>query len=277
MVSRRVQALLDQLRAQGIQDEQVLNALAAVPREKFVDEAFEQKAWDNIALPIGQGQTISQPYMVARMTELLELTPQSRVLEIGTGSGYQTAILAHLVQHVCSVERIKGLQWQARRRLKNLDLHNVSTRHGDGWQGWQARAPFDAIIVTAAPPEIPTALMTQLDEGGILVLPVGEEHQYLKRVRRRGGEFIIATADGRVVYAGNALRGYGNLIIIKHNDDYLSAYAHNDTMLVREQQEVKAGQKIATMGSTGTSSTRLHFEIRYKGKSVNPLRYLPQR
>lgn len=120
MVSRRVQALLDQLRAQGIQDEQVLNALAAVPREKFVDEAFEQKAWDNIALPIGQGQTISQPYMVARMTELLELTPQSRVLEIGTGSGYQTAILAHLVQHVCSVERIKGLQWQARRRLKTL-------------------------------------------------------------------------------------------------------------------------------------------------------------
>ena len=162
MVSRRVQALLDQLRAQGIQDEQVLNALAAVPREKFVDEAFEQKAWDNIALPIGQGQTISQPYMV---------------------------------QHVCSVERIKGLQWQARRRLKNLDLHNVSTRHGDGWQGWQARAPFDAIIVTAAPPEIPTALMTQLDEGGILVLPVGEEHQYLKRVRRRGGEFIIDTVE----------------------------------------------------------------------------------
>ena len=91
------------------------------------------------------------------------------------------------------------------------------------------------------------------------------------------GQAIVATADGRVVYAGNALRGYGNLIIIKHNDDYLSAYAHNDTMLVREQQEVKAGQKIATMGSTGTSSTRLHFEIRYKGKSVNPLQYLPQR
>ena len=91
------------------------------------------------------------------------------------------------------------------------------------------------------------------------------------------GQSVVATADGRVVYAGNALRGYGNLIIIKHNDDYLSAYAHNDTMLVREQQEVKAGQKIATMGSTGTSSVRLHFEIRYKGKSVNPLRYLPQR
>ena len=133
------------------------------------------------------------------MTELLELTPQSRVLEIGTGSGYQTAILAHLVHHVCSVERIKGLQWQARRRLKQLDLHNVSTRHGDGWQGWQARAPFDAIIVTAAPPEIPTALMTQLDEGGILVLPVGEEHQYLKRVRRRGRRIYYRYRGGRAL------------------------------------------------------------------------------
>lgn len=103
--------------------------------------------------------------------------------------------LAHLVHHVCSVERIKGLQWQARRRLKQLDLHNVSTRHGDGWQGWQARAPFDAIIVTAAPPEIPAALLSQLDEGGILVLPVGDEQQLLKRVRRRGGEFIIDTVE----------------------------------------------------------------------------------
>ncbi|WP_186825291.1 protein-L-isoaspartate O-methyltransferase, partial [Klebsiella pneumoniae] len=116
------------LRTQGIIDERVLNAIALVPREKFVDEAFEHKAWENTALPIGQGQTISQPYMVARMTELLTLTPESRVLEIGTGSGYQTAILAHLVHHVCSVERIKSLQWHARRRLKQLDLHNVSTR-----------------------------------------------------------------------------------------------------------------------------------------------------
>lgn len=195
MVSNRVQTLLNQLRMQGIQDEHVLDALAKVPREKFVDEAFEHKAWDNVALPIGSGQTISQPYMVARMTELLELTPDSRVLEIGTGSGYQTAILAHLVHHVCSVERIKGLQWHARRRLKQLDLHNVSTRHGDGWQGWKARAPFDAIIVTAAPPEIPAALLAQLDDGGILVLPVGDEHQLLKRVRRRGGEFIIDTVE----------------------------------------------------------------------------------
>ncbi|WP_105664575.1 protein-L-isoaspartate(D-aspartate) O-methyltransferase [Cronobacter dublinensis] len=195
MVNNRVQTLLNQLRAQGIKDEGVLEAISRVPREKFVDEAFEHKAWENVALPIGSGQTISQPYMVARMTELLTLTPASRVLEIGTGSGYQTAILAHLVHHVCSVERIKSLQWHARRRLKQLDLHNVSTRHGDGWQGWQARAPFDAIIVTAAPPEIPTALLSQLDEGGILVLPVGDEQQVLKRVRRRGSEFIIDTVE----------------------------------------------------------------------------------
>lgn len=194
-MSKRIQNLLAQLRAQGIKNEQVLDAIASVPREKFIDEALEHKAWENVALPIGSGQTISQPYMVARMTELLELTPDSRVLEIGTGSGYQTAILAHLVHHVCSVERIKGLQWQARRRLKQLDLHNISTRHGDGWQGWQARAPFDAIIVTAAPGEIPTALLSQLDEGGILVLPVGDEQQVLKRVRRRGGEYVIDAVE----------------------------------------------------------------------------------
>lgn len=195
MVSKRVQALLEQLRNQGIKDEKVLEAIAQVPREKFVDEAFEHKAWENTALPIGSGQTISQPYMVARMTELLELTPDCRVLEIGTGSGYQTAILAHLVHHVCSVERIKGLQWHARRRLKQLDLHNISTRHGDGWQGWHARSPFDAIIVTAAPPEIPSELLAQLDEGGILVLPVGEDRQFLKRIRRQNGEFVIDTVE----------------------------------------------------------------------------------
>ncbi|MGO4745467.1 protein-L-isoaspartate(D-aspartate) O-methyltransferase [Serratia quinivorans] len=195
MVNKRMQTLLTQLRQQGIQDERLLLAIEAVPRERFVDEALEHKAYENTALPIGSGQTISQPYMVARMTELLNLTPTSRVLEIGTGSGYQTAILAHLVQHVCSVERIKGLQWQAKRRLKQLDLHNVSTRHGDGWQGWASRGPFDAIIVTAAPPEIPPALMEQLDDGGILVLPVGEQAQILKRIQRQGSEFVIDTVE----------------------------------------------------------------------------------
>jgi len=191
----RIDALLALLRKQGIEDERLLQAIADVPRERFIDEAFEHKAWDNMALPIGSGQTISQPYMVARMTALLELTPQSRVLEIGTGSGYQTAILANLVEHVCSVERIKGLQWQAKRRLKQLDLHNVSTRHGDGWLGWPSRGPFDAIIVTAAPPEIPEALLAQLDEGGIMVLPVGEEQQVLQRIRRSGGECVVETIE----------------------------------------------------------------------------------
>jgi len=195
MVSGRIETLLAQLRQQGIDDERLLKAIEDVPRERFVDEAFEHKAWENTALPIGSGQTISQPYMVAKMTSLLALTPESRVLEIGTGSGYQTAILARLVEHVCSVERIKGLQWQAKRRLKQLDLHNLSTRHGEGWLGWPSRGPFDAIIVTAAPPEIPEALMSQLDEGGIMVLPVGEEQQVLQRIRRKGDEFIIDTVE----------------------------------------------------------------------------------
>ncbi|BAE73804.1 protein-L-isoaspartate O-methyltransferase [Sodalis glossinidius str. 'morsitans'] len=195
MVDVRTQTLLAQLRQQGIRDERLLQAMEAVPREHFIDEAFEHKAYDNTALPIGLGQTISQPYIVARMTELLALWPESRVLEIGTGSGYQTAILAHLVKHVCSVERIKKLQWQAKRRLKLLDLHNISTRHGDGWQGWLSRGPFDAIIVTAAPPEIPQALMAQLDEGGVMVLPVGDEQQHLTRVRRKGGEFVVDTVE----------------------------------------------------------------------------------
>ncbi|MEN5018760.1 protein-L-isoaspartate(D-aspartate) O-methyltransferase [Erwinia sp. Eh17-17] len=195
MVSGRIETLLAQLRQQGIDDERLLKAIEDVPRERFVDEAFEHKAWENTALPIGSGQAISQPYMVAKMTSLLALTPASRVLEIGTGSGYQTAILAHLVEHVYSVERIKGLQWQAKRRLKQLDLHNVSTRHGDGWLGWPSRGPFDAIIVTAAPPEIPEALMSQLSDGGIMVLPVGEEQQVLQRIRRKGDEFVIDNVE----------------------------------------------------------------------------------
>lgn len=195
MVNKRMQTMLTLLRQQGIQDERLLKAIETVPRERFVDEAFEHKAYENTALPIGSGQTISQPYMVARMTELLQLTPESRVLEIGTGTGYQTAILAHLVKHVFSVERIKGLQWQAKRRLKQLDLHNISTRHGDGWQGWAARGPFDAIIVTAAAPEVPTELMAQLDENGIMVLPVGEGAQMLQVVQRRNGEYFVQSIE----------------------------------------------------------------------------------
>lgn len=197
MVDRRVLLLIQQLMRQGIRDEAVLKAIAEVPRERFIDEAMSHKAYDNTALPIGLGQTISQPYMVARMTELLALQPNSRVLEIGTGSGYQTAVLAHLAPHVYSVERIKSLQWQAKRRLKQLDLHNVSTRHGDGWQGWASRGPFDAIIVTAAAPEIPPELLAQLAEGGRLVLPVGEaaQPQFLRRIQRRGDEYLVESIE----------------------------------------------------------------------------------
>lgn len=197
MVDNRVLALLQQVMRQGIQDERVLQAIASVPRENFIEEAMSHKAYDNTALPIGLGQTISQPYMVARMTELLALTPQSKVLEIGTGSGYQTAVLAQLVEQVFTVERIKSLQWQAKRRLKQLDLHNVAMRHGDGWQGWSARAPYDAIIVTAAAELIPAALLEQLNDGGRIVLPVGEQNgqQTLHYVQRHGEDFTIESIE----------------------------------------------------------------------------------
>nr|WP_226811250.1 protein-L-isoaspartate(D-aspartate) O-methyltransferase [Candidatus Steffania adelgidicola] len=191
MLDRRRKILLMQLRQQGIRDERLLKAIEAVPREYFIDEAFEHKAYANNALPIGRGQTISQPYTVARMTELLELRQESRVLEIGTGSGYQTAVLAHLVKHVFSIERIKKFQWQAKRRLHFLDLHNISTRHADGGEGWSAHGPFDAIIVTAAVPEIPPALIAQLDENGVMVLPIGREQQALTRLHRQNGEMIL--------------------------------------------------------------------------------------
>lgn len=150
----------------GIKDQRVLDAMHCLPRESFVSQAMMHQAYDNNALPIGQGQTISQPYIVARMTELLELQRASNVLEIGTGSGYQTAVLAQIVDHVYSVERIKSLQWEAKRRLKQLDIYNVSTKHGDGWLGWETKGPFDAIIVTAAAEVIPQALLSQLKDGG---------------------------------------------------------------------------------------------------------------
>ncbi|KMV28885.1 protein-L-isoaspartate(D-aspartate) O-methyltransferase [Photobacterium swingsii] len=182
--------LMTFLKQQGITNESVLAAIENVPRELFVDEAFSHKAYENNALPIGSGQTISQPYIVAKMTQLLALTPDSKVLEIGTGSGYQTAILAHLVNHVCSVERIKALQWQAKRRFKKLELHNISTKHGDGWQGWHNKGPFDAIIVTAAAETLPVELLTQLTNGGRLIIPVGEHQQILKQVTRQDDEFV---------------------------------------------------------------------------------------
>lgn len=181
--------LTEFLRANGIEDYDVLHAMGKVPREHFVSQAMKHQAYDNNALPIGYGQTISQPYTVARMTQLLQLKPESRVLEIGTGSGYQTAVLANLVEHVFSVERIKSLQWQAKRRLKQLDIYNVSTKHADGWLGWPAKGPFDAIIVTAAAAAIPKALLTQLADNGRLVIPIGVDEQQLVTVIRRGDQF----------------------------------------------------------------------------------------
>lgn len=183
------QRLLNQLIAKGISDYRVLSAMAATPRDYFVDEAMAHQAWDNTALPIGHGQTISQPYMVARMTELIMEHNPAHVLEIGTGSGYQTAVLARLVERVYTVERIKSLQYQARRRLRNLDLHNISTKHGNGWEGWASKKPFDAILVTAAANEVPRPLLDQLAEGGRMVIPVGDASQSLILIERSGACF----------------------------------------------------------------------------------------
>ena len=183
------------LHESGIESEKVLQVLAKTPRELFLDAALGHKAYENTALPIGQGQTISQPYIVARMTELLLEHSPSKVLEIGTGSGYQAAILAQLVPELCTVERIKSLQIQARQRLKKIDLHNISFKYGDGWKGWPNKGPFDAIMVTAAASSIPEALLTQLVDGGVLIIPVGEESQQLMKVVRKGETFTSEVVE----------------------------------------------------------------------------------
>lgn len=195
MANPHADRLIDFLVASGIQDQQVLDAIFRLPREQFVSQAMMHQAYDNNALPIGQGQTISQPYIVAKMTEMLGLKRDSKVLEIGTGSGYQTAVLAQLVEHVFSIERIKALQWEAKRRLKQLDIYNVSTKHGDGWQGWSSKAPFDAIIVTAAAESVPAALLSQLAEGGVMVIPVGLEQQQLLKITRNQQQYLTQVIE----------------------------------------------------------------------------------
>ena len=183
--------LVQRLAEQGIRSEAVLNRIRNVPRHLFVDEALASRAYEDTALPIGLGQTISQPYVVARMTEaLVEGFEGETVLEIGTGCGYQTAVLAPLVRKIYTVERLPELLRRARRLLRELDLYNIQFRPGDGWEGWRKYAPYDGIIVTAAAPETPGKLLQQLAVGGRMVIPVGPSGcQDLLLVTRRPDHF----------------------------------------------------------------------------------------
>jgi protein-L-isoaspartate(D-aspartate) O-methyltransferase len=186
MTSQRTrERLIQRLADQGVNNTQVLDVIRTTPRHLFLDEAMAHRAYEDVALPIGFQQTLSQPYVVARMTELLLAGgPLARVLEIGTGSGYQTAILAQLVDEVFSVERIKALQQKARQRLRQLKLRNIQLHHADGGMGWAEYGPFDGIVVTAAPERIPEELLLQLAVGGRMVVPVGGDVQHLQIVTR---------------------------------------------------------------------------------------------
>ncbi|HZI66830.1 MAG TPA: protein-L-isoaspartate(D-aspartate) O-methyltransferase [Thermoanaerobaculia bacterium] len=187
---RRSRMVETQIVARGVRDPRVLAAMRKVPRHRFVDDAQRAEAYEDHPLPIPGNQTISQPYIVALMTELLELAPSSRVLEIGTGSGYQSAVLAELADHVYTIEIVPELARLAESRMKELGYGNVTVREGDGYRGWPEHAPFDGIIVTAAPERIPQPLLDQLAPGGVMVIPVGGFFQELKVFRK--------SADGRI-------------------------------------------------------------------------------
>ena len=198
MTSQRTrERMVSRLIEQGISNPNVLEAMRKIPRHIFMDEALASRAYEDTALPIGSNQTISQPYIVARMTELLLGTgPLAKVLEIGTGCGYQTAILAQVVGHVYSVERILRLQKKAQADLWDLKLKNISLMYGDGILGWPDYAPFDGIIVTAAPPSVPEPLLLQLNIGGVMVIPVGANgKQVLQRITRTEDHFKIEKFD----------------------------------------------------------------------------------
>jgi protein-L-isoaspartate(D-aspartate) O-methyltransferase len=186
-----------QIAARGIRDPRVLQVMREIPRHLFVDEGMWDQAYQDHPLPIGEKQTISQPYMVALMTEAAAPTPNDKVLEIGTGSGYQTAILASLCKWVYSVERIRSLAMKARKVLDQLHLYNVSIKVGDGSEGWEEYAPYNAIIVTAGAPEVPKPLKEQLADGGRLIIPVGDRFsQVLYKIVRRGNEFLQEDLGG---------------------------------------------------------------------------------
>ena len=192
MTSQRTrERLIQRLMDQGITRFEVLEAIRTVPRHLFVDEALAHRSYEDTALPIGYGQTLSQPYVVAKMSELaLALGRPKKVLELGSGSGYQTAILASLVDEICAIERIKPLLERARKQLRALRVRNVRLRHGDGLDGWASEAPFDLILGAAAPERLPTQLLEQLAPGGRLILPVGGEQQQLM--------MVTATPEGYV-------------------------------------------------------------------------------
>ncbi|MGB9757557.1 MAG: protein-L-isoaspartate(D-aspartate) O-methyltransferase [Candidatus Bipolaricaulaceae bacterium] len=188
-LARLRQELVEELRQKGITSPRVLAAIGKIPRHLFVLPEHLPWAYDDRPLPIGFGQTISQPYIVALSTEALALSPADKVLEVGTGSGYQTAVLAELAKEVFTVERIPELSWEAQERLRRLGYENVRFRVGDGTKGWPEEAPFPAILVTAAAPRVPKSLLEQLAEDGRLVIPVGGRFQQdLWLVRKRGGK-----------------------------------------------------------------------------------------
>lgn len=199
MTSQRTRdRLVDRLANAGIEHAGVLATLRREPRHLFLDEALSHRAYEDVALPIGNGQTLSQPWVVARMTELLLAANPRRVLEVGTGSGYQTLILSRLVDQLWSIERVRALHKQAAERLKRLNAINLRLRLGDGYAGWPEAAPFDAILVTAAARELPSALLAQLDEGGTLVMPLEDKHgeQWLTRISRQGDSFHHERFEG---------------------------------------------------------------------------------
>ncbi|MGH8441952.1 MAG: protein-L-isoaspartate(D-aspartate) O-methyltransferase [Nevskiaceae bacterium] len=193
--------LIDEVRRWGVKDERVLEVLARVPRHEFLEDAFKGRAYENNALPIGLSQTISQPYIVALMTEaILQGGKPHKVLEIGTGSGYQTAVLAELVPAVFTVERLKLLSQQARARLERLGYHNILFSYADGIAGWPSHGPYDAIVVTAAAERVPDALLTQLAPGGRLVVPVGTPGAQSLRLITRGASGITTRELGDVSF-----------------------------------------------------------------------------
>ena len=188
------QTLVEQLRARGIHDERVLEAMASVPRERFLDQTFVLRAYEDSALPIGEGQTISQPYTVAYQTQALELKEREKILEIGTGSGYQTAVLAQMGARVYTIERHVALLEAARKRLESLGFHRVISRAGDGTRGWPEYAPFDAILVTAGAPDVPESLAKQLSpDGGRMVIPIGGQRSQKMYLVKKDGEKLTAT------------------------------------------------------------------------------------